>query len=213
MGIKTFWLEPTNERMVGMRTYTWQDHEGWTCQAGWHESEVVYVERRPVQLDPDGREKPYADDPDWTWPTDCKRCGIEIPSPHRQVWSQRIWRRTDTGEERFNHSNPDVAAPGIPIAEPGASWDASWLKAMYPDTEDGIVLIVRCPDGHDWTVDSRARNCTMPDDDVHHCWVRHGDPRECRVTVDKDGVTCAAGAGSIQTPNWHGFLRGGLLVE
>lgn len=30
--------------------------------------------------------------------------------------------------------------------------------------------------------------------------------------VAKNGLTCAAGAGSIATPNWHGYLRHGELV-
>lgn len=77
--------------------------------------------------------------------------------------------------------------------------------------EDGIYLMVRLPDGHDWAVDSEASNCTKPGE-PHHCWIRHGDPRECRVTVDKNGDTCAAGAGSIASPNWHGFLQNGVLV-
>jgi hypothetical protein len=73
--------------------------------------------------------------------------------------------------------------------------------------------MVRCPDGHDWCVDSEASNCTRKNEE-HHCWVRHGYPPECNVTVDKnDPNTCHAGAGSIQTPGWHGFLRDGILVE
>ena len=72
-------------------------------------------------------------------------------------------------------------------------------------------LAVVCPDRHIWVIDSRARNCTMPTDKRHRCWVRHGSPPN--ITVDKDGVTCQAGAGSIQTPDWHGFLRNGQLVD
>jgi hypothetical protein len=41
--------------------------------------------------------------------------------------------------------------------------------------------------------------------------VRHGTPPD--VTVDKNGLTCNAGGGSIQVPGWHGFLRNGELVE
>jgi len=58
-------------------------------------------------------------------------------------------------------------------------------------------------------IDSRASNCTLPDDNVHKCWVRHGEAPN--FTVDKNGATCAAGAGSIQTSNWHGFLRNGVF--
>lgn len=72
-------------------------------------------------------------------------------------------------------------------------------------------LMVVCPDGHWWDIDSRANNCTLPKDMVHHCWIRHGEPPQ--ITVDKNGVTCSAGAGSIQTPKWHGYLREGMLTD
>lgn len=63
------------------------------------------------------------------------------------------------------------------------------------------------PNGHWWDIDGRASNCTMPEDKVHHCWVRHGEPPT--ITVDKNGVTCQAGAGSIQSDDYHGFLQNG----
>jgi hypothetical protein len=72
--------------------------------------------------------------------------------------------------------------------------------------------MVRCPNGSDWHVDGRASNCTMPTDKVHKCWVRHGDPRASNLTVDKNGFTCAAGAGSIQAGDYHGFLQAGVLT-
>ena len=72
-------------------------------------------------------------------------------------------------------------------------------------------------------VPTPVRRCPAwqgPASDTHHyedarphkCWVRHGDPRTGIVTVDKNGVTCGAGAGSIATRGWHGFLREGMLV-
>lgn len=33
------------------------------------------------------------------------------------------------------------------------------------------------------------------------------------ITVDKNGTTCAAGAGSISAGPYHGFLRNGQLVD
>lgn len=130
-----------------------------------------------------------------------------------------IYRRTDTGEEM-----PLADAPA------GAMWYADWYLDGIKNTPDyqwyrgpdGRCLIVRVPNGrggvHDWSVDSRCSNCTLPSDNVHKCWVRHGDPPN--VTVDKNGATCQAGAGSIGVWNenqtayaWHGFLRNGHLVE
>jgi hypothetical protein len=94
-------------------------------------------------------------------------------------------------------------------------------------------LTVVTPDGHWWVIDGRASNCGeecaicsvkyrehthgSTDDHrfkgsrpTHRCWVRHGVPPN--ITVDKNGGTCDAGGGSIQTPAWHGFLREGTLV-
>ena len=45
---------------------------------------------------------------------------------------------------------------------------------------------------------------------AHRCWCRHGEPPN--ITVDKNGPTCPAGAGSIQCNDWHGYLRNGELV-
>lgn len=50
----------------------------------------------------------------------------------------------------------------------------------------------------------------MPDDAEHRCWIRHGEPP--LITVDKNGLTCAAGAGSIQCRDYHGFLRDGSFT-
>jgi hypothetical protein len=103
-----------------------------------------------------------------------------------------------------------VAPPAT--APPGASWDAWW----YPHNDlwrgpDGIALMVRLPNGRDWSVDGAASNCTRKGE-PHKCWIRHGDPRRADVTVDKQGDTCAAGAGSIQADDYHGFLRAGVLT-
>ena len=75
---------------------------------------------------------------------------------------------------------------------------------------DGKHLHVVLPNGHHWDVDGRASNCTLPNDTTHRCWVRHGEPPN--VTVDKAGQTCQAGAGTILSGDYHGFLRNGELT-
>lgn len=107
-----------------------------------------------------------------------------------------IWRRIDTGEEKV-----------LRDFGPGAMWFAPWLNDFHAGP-DGQCLVVKTPGG-DWLVDSRASNCTMPQDGDHKCWIRHGTAPE--ITVDKNGKTCAAGAGSIQCGKYHGFLRAGYL--
>lgn len=212
MSTQTFWLEPTDEVALGLRRYTYATGSEFTCEAG-HHSALVYIGRGAIQVDQDGNQVQQHDVPtdDPRWPMHCDRCGIEFPEDAAyQNWSLRLYRRTDTGDLRVLHET--AGAPFAPAAEPGACWDAEWLPDDFHGP-DGIALTVRCPGGHTWHVDSRAANCGRPDDSTHACWVRHGDPRECRLTVDKDGDTCSAGAGSILTPNWHGFLRNGELVE
>lgn len=135
-----------------------------------------------------------------------------------------IYRRADTGEE-WPWLNP--APKSMPVG--GMYW-CSWLDEWgfkrkmemaerdpeikkqphryHPDA-NGRCLAVITPGGY-WIIDSRASNCTMPNDNDHRCWVRHGEAPN--ITVDKNGLTCAAGAGSIQCGSWHGYLRDGELV-
>ena len=121
--------------------------------------------------------------------------------PHRHIDG---WVRNDTGETKEHNHQFEV----------GAIWFQYWLwKGATWDNETEPHLTVRCPNGdstRDWDIDSRCSNCSPPNDRLHRCWVRHGVPP--LVTVDKNGVTCAAGAGSILLPKWHGFLRNGELV-
>jgi hypothetical protein len=115
------------------------------------------------------------------------------------------WQRKDTGEKRERNRDFGVGAMWFAVWQP-LNWD--WDNKAEPH------LIVRCPNGpeqtRDWDIDSRASNCALPGDKVHRCWIRHGVPPT--ITVDKAGLTCIAGAGSIALPNWHGFLRNGELV-
>lgn len=141
------------------------------------------------------------DKTDQRWPKTCA-CGYEFkPEDPWQVFPERVYRRLDTGELIRKGQMP-----------PGAMWYAWWLEGTPMWTgPDGRALMVRLPDGHDWHVDGIANNCTKKDDLLgHKCWVRTGAPP--RVTASKTGgLTCSAGAGSILTPNWHGFLTDGIL--
>lgn len=137
------------------------------------------------------------DDP--RWPAKCSACGRPFEDGDvRQLFAKSLYGRGDTGEEM-----------ALQDAPPGAMWFAPWMESWCKGP-DGRCLVVKTPGG-DWMVDSRASNCTMPDDDKHKCWVRHGEAP--KVTVDKNGNTCGAGGGSIICGAWHGFLRDGGLVE
>lgn len=219
--IQCFMLERTNQVKRWLRIYGHHDESG-------------HYHQGKVELDVvDEADQGLADDPalfaDRQWPTNCK-CGADLTGPGftRQIFALSLWRRVDTGEVM-----PIRDAPA------GAMYYADWFHEFkHFCGPDGRSLHVRVPDGHgkttsdhDWAIDARANNCDSPCavcttpyhshknmdhsyvDSVpeHRCWVRHGEPPN--VTVDKNGLTCNAGAGSIATPQWHGFLRNGQLVE
>lgn len=181
------------------RDRIWLRRYGGKCRGpySYHNAKVLIAANAPERASSDAATPEELADP--RWPTKCDYCEHVFSGEARQIFCQSLYRRADTGEETTLHEAP-----------PGAMWDAVWFRHPQHKGPDGRCLVVRCPDGHDWMIDSRASNCTLPKDNVHKCWVRHGEPPN--ITVDKKGVTCSAGAGSIQTPKWHGFLRDGFLV-
>lgn len=120
----------------------------------------------------------------------------------------------------FSSTGPVYDTPSSK-PEPGSMFWATWYTCAEGGTCfyrwancKGDHLIVVLPNGHQWDINSRASNCTMREDGLHRCWVRHGDPEKGEpVHVDKSGVTCAAGAGSIGVPGYHGFLHNGELTS
>lgn len=136
-------------------------------------------------------------------PAICTRCqrkyeGEEL-STHA---SERIVWNTKDGEN--NHPGDMFFAPWMHSVDGHCMF---WDNCNDPR---GHLMVVM-PDGGIWDTDSRGSNCTMPEDRNHRCWVKHGEAPN--VTVDKLGLTCKAGAGSIKMISWHGFLRDGKLVQ
>jgi hypothetical protein len=203
-------LEPTEDEKRWLRRYV-RDHEGgdYTCAGGWHEA-LAAIENGHALITDDGLHRSpdpdaFAGDP--RWPTGCDGCGRSFaPDDHRQVLVRRIYR-VASAVPGAAASVGDFAT--IEDAPPGAMWYADWM-GEWAHGPDGRTLVVKLPDGHQWTVDAEATNCTRKGDRAHKCWIRNGEPP--MVTVGKDGETCAAGAGSIASPGYHGFLRAGVLT-
>jgi hypothetical protein len=135
-------------------------------------------------------------------PATCS-CGYVFSGGYQHGSGFPRWKRLDTGEELHGRKLP-----------PGALY-ASWRGAgpFAPGCgHDGLCVVCVLPTGDHWRIDSRASNCDQKADNTHRCWVRHGTFGEV-VHVDKNGLTCGAGAGSIIVDNWHGFLHNGHLVQ
>jgi hypothetical protein len=171
-----------------------------------------------------------ADYEDDAWPTRCDHCDATVPeiewvpcncgkpgcvktserSPQRQV-SRRVLYQAKAGD----------TAVRAELA-PGDMYWATWFRCaesghcIYGWTNcDGKHLVICCPstDGtvHPWDVNGRASNCTLPEDTLHRCWIIEGDPETGNISVTKNGRTCGAGGGSIQTSDYHGVASGGVL--
>ena len=136
---------------------------------------------------PDERVENYEEE---EWNKICEHCGKEIVNGIKQIHQKRLYD-TPSGD-----------------LEPGCLyWNTWYPKNFFWDNHDGPHLMAVLPNNNHWNIDSRASNCTMPDDKIHRCWVRHGEVPN--ITVDKNGNTCQAGGGSIEVRDYHGFLQNG----
>lgn len=223
--IKAIWLKPLEPALYRfrLRRYHWREGEGAnhlhdaSAAIGDHGAEFApkLSEGRPVW----GDHWPH-DDP--RWPTKCSSCEyLFVAEDEWQLISDELYERSDGAGICTLRDPPE-----------GAIWDAWWM-GEWCSGPDGRSLHARVPGGRDWCIDGRASNCDSPcaicgvaykdhtvtgwqpgghhyqDARPHKCWIRHGEPPE--LTVDKNGVTCGAGAGSIATDNWHGFLIAGYF--
>jgi hypothetical protein len=144
----------------------------------------------------DSTECPKREDRPTGWRPACERCGAAPSADAELDYFSGVSRIYNT-------------ASGRP--EPGDIYEASWYPPnfMFDDVERHLVCVL--PNGHDWLMTGRASNCTMPEDRKHRCWVVHEEAPGI-FHVDKNGLTCAAGAGSIAVPGYHGFLHHGELT-
>lgn len=190
MSTKCFLLTPTDRIRRSLRVYSER-----VCTV---RSEQICVARVILDDVPKGLVgsiEDFKDDP--RWPAACENCKAEFPEDStQQLFTQTIY--VDENDQKFTLNE----------APAGAMWYADWLNNWHAGP-DGRCLMVRTPGG-DWCIDSRANNCGLPDDNVHRCWIRHGVPP--KITVDKNGLTCNAGQGSIQSGDYHGFLQDGYLT-
>lgn len=209
--IRCFMLEPAPFAREALRRFVFtNDDDGNPVPAhkcpgcpfrGIHDATVILGQIPLALSEHEGRMDDHPHD-DPRWPRKCDRCDFVFEERSRwQHVVERLFRRSDNGEL--------CTLRDAPV---GAMYFADWMPKDMGGP-DGRFLMVVCPGNHPWAVDGQANNCTIktgPDAyPAHRCWVRHGTPPD--ITVDKNGKTCAAGAGSIVVPGWHGFLRNGYL--
>ena len=198
--IKVFYIERTDRAKFWLRRFAKGPCTATPGQYSYHNAMTLIGEGPDKKVIGDKH-----DHNDPRWPTTCA-CGyIFNEKDDWQLFHRTIYKRTDTGEEMTREEAPV-----------GACYNAHWAAEDKEDGfmigPDGLCLVVKTPGG-DWYIDSRAGNCAMPNDNNHKCWVRHGNVLDGTLHVDKQGITCAAGAGSIAIGSYHGFLHAGFLTD
>ena len=191
-GIRCFLVNPTEYIDIYNRRYKSSSDD---CpDHGYHHAKV-FRERAKAK---DVLELLRPDPAEDCWGLSCS-CGYKFTDKDvYQLFKEIVYTDSEGTEYHLR---------GLP---PGAMYYAEWMEGSPRCSgPDGKALFVVTPGGV-WSPDSRAKNCTKPNDNDHKCWIRHGSPPH--VTVDKNGVTCGAGGGSIGQKNYHGFLRNGFLV-
>jgi hypothetical protein len=204
MGTKVFFLSDTSMVRRYLRRYSTRRTEK-ACACGSYCDAMNCIGDFMLPADANGRmpvvravQSPSDYVGNENWPTFAP-CGYMFdPEDEWQVF------------ERLLYLRPDNSLVTWEDALPGAVRNCWWMPKGRRDDE-GRFLEVKLPTGHTWNPQARASNCTMPDDHTHRCWVQHGRPEDGTLHVDKVGLTCAAGAGSIVVPGWHGFLHNGEL--
>lgn len=142
------------------------------------------------------------------WEATAKRCTAEI-------FTQIVYRNIASGEELPSSALPVGALYAIPRRKDKGPDDFPYAAACDGKAVACVVLGFEEGAIRHWYIENRASNCNKKLDSKHRCWVRHGTVGD-KVTVDKAGLTCGAGAGSFymgRKDQWHGFLHSGWLQE
>jgi hypothetical protein len=144
---------------------------------------LVYLDDAPLEGDTiDVQEHPPRTA---NWPKLCDQCGHPfVDTDHWQVFTDWLFKNSETGELHELRKLP-----------PGAMYHTHW----YDDDmrgPDGLALTVMLPDRTPWCIDGYAHNNGVR---TPHGWTRTGTPPNVSVSP------------SILTPNYHGWLRNGVL--
>lgn len=188
-----FWLEKTNQVEIELRRYV-KGEDNRHCRLsgmGYHDVTVHTGERGPASHYPD-----YVGDTwshsDPRWPTHCL-CGYQFQEKdYWQFYPDSLYRRVDTGELMTMR-----AAPA------GAMVRADWIKhsGLYVPGFDGIVLMVKLPNGVWWSPDGPS---VKPDGTLGKGWKRTGTTAQPTAypSIDCKGVK-----------PYHGWLTDGVLTS
>ena len=172
--IPCFFLTQTDRAEVALRRYC-HDVPGKQCPGpfGSHDVEVVIGVEDVLWKQKDGyrtydgktKEVIHSDE---RWPARCASCEyLFVPEDEWQTNHHLLYSRSDLPEETITLRKAPV----------GAMWYVDWGEDyLGPDGKTLMVKVPAVQNGqsfpHEWCIDGRASNCTLPDDTEHRCWCR-----------------------------------------
>lgn len=184
--IECFWLETTSQVKRSLRRFSTLEKGSCPGPMGSHDG-WLYLDTIDNPEDAEGithLAEATVPHEDPRWPAKCDSCDYLFQEEdRRQTFQRRIYRRHDTGEL--------MTLSEAPV---GAMWDAHWYPLRGPD---GICLVVKTPGG-EWYVDAPSTSGNP--------WTRTG-------AVPKVTASPSILINNRTTPNYHGFLTDGFLVE
>jgi hypothetical protein len=154
MSVKCFFVEPSNRVRRSLRRYETIDAlvRCEVCPGGYHQASE-YIGDFEKGIDGEGVElmsppvTDYAGDTRWPQKALCGRAFNGIDDTF-QIFDDRIYIDRATQKEYLLRDNV-----------PGMMWDAAWMPDRWKGS-DGRSLVVVCPNGIQWMIDSVANNCT-----------------------------------------------------
>lgn len=201
-----FWVEETDREAWGLRRFVSSTEE--KCPAGGYHNALKMIgerKRPPSRLaSRDLDDFPAAIRRRKDWPTACDACGREfVDGDYFQVWTEKVFRRPETGEE---WNGRDLPA--------GAIYDLAWMHHLDAyRVIDGICLGVVLPPGPNpppiWDARTRVWTADGPASTGGY-WTRTGDPRNPPSLSYTPSI--AFGVPGSQG-YYHGFLTAGALTD
>lgn len=199
-GVQCFLLEQTNSVRRYLRRYqAYSEQQNCPTSGFSYHTAKVHIDdiENPTEEQIVSHFNWPHDDP--RWPKQCS-CGyVFVEEDYWQLDVDWLWKRTDIYDIRTLHD-----------AQPGAMWYADWYGDHWKGP-DGRTLVVKCPGGLEWIIDSKANNCAKPNE-PHNCWRREGVPPNITVYGGCSGASSIA-IGEPGTPGYyHGHLVNGFLT-
>jgi hypothetical protein len=191
--VPCFWIEEIGQARRMFRRYRSSIAEPVSvCDAryGYHNAHApldiseVPIEATMTSTSPNE----FKDDP--RWPVKCDHCDYVFqPDDNYQIFQERLYRRTDTGE-----------VVDLRTVSPGAMWNAWWMADLDPERPgpDGKVLMIKLPGGHEWCPDRPSSNGTGR-------WQRTGDPTDPKTLTIRPSILFEG------KPRFHAYLTDGKL--